>query len=465
MKEARRFQHITWRTQGSQKGWIVQWKGQTLGGFHTTQTAAAQVLKTAMGLASIAHLPRAKGLVVGKKGQRQTVRHKGVYWHKGKRAYVTRAGGLFSSVMSAAQAVQAPRKCLKPSEVLRRMHRMREVYDKGELPADVEDLFARATTLRAMCKLEPALEPLIVQLKYGPWRDAVMKWVHRILRPASPPSSVPDRAQSLLQVLSCAAETVAKVRVSKHWVQNAGRGVCRHSGGHVVLKHLGVLSPSTRTGLNFHAEGNDSDDESDVQWSLPGTVAAKKAALQKIEYFIVGWDTVAPHLATPPLKCDDWCSRVKSSLQSLRGLRFKVPRLPRPASTADDKYTTLWTLRACMLLRMRQARVTELPVGDVSLRRFCTMNPDESHHVKRIYHANKAHIKSTRDLVRLCGAERPELLSMELCLASDRGLDNVDIHNIDVNQWRCVKSKLKAKIGMNPHIAVIAKHIVKKGGL
>ena len=144
-----------------------------------------------------------------------------------------------------------------------------------------------------------------------------------------------------------------------------------------------------------------------------------------------------------------------------------VPRLPRPAARATkEKYTTLWTFRGCMLLRMHQAGRRKLAVGDIPLRTFCRMNPDENENLLRIVNANRRKIVTTRDLLQHCGVsgvQRPEYLSAELCLAGDRGLDSLDHREADMKLWRAEWQAVKAKDGLSPHIACVAKAVRKLG--
>ena len=137
-----------------------------------------------------------------------------------------------------------------------------------------------------------------------------------------------------------------------------------------------------------------------------------------------------------------------------------VPRLPRPAAGAmKDKYTTLWTFRGCMLLRMQQAGRPKLAVGEIPLRVFCRMNPDENENLLRIVNAHRRKICTTSQLLQHCGVsgvQRPEMLSAELCLAGDRALDSVDLAQADLKLWRAMWKKTKAKDGLSPHIACIA---------
>ena len=114
------------------------------------------------------------------------------------------------------------------------------------------------------------------------------------------------------------------------------------------------------------------------------------------------------------------------------------------------------------MLRMRQAGRCKLAVADIPLRSFCRMNSDENENLIRIADAHRQTIRTTSDLLQHCGAssvQRPELLSAELCLAGDRGLDTVDLAKADLKLWRDVKQELKDKDGLSPHIACIAKAV------
>ena len=56
--------------------------------------------------------------------------------------------------------------------------------------------------------------------------------------------------------------------------------------------------------------------------------------------------------------------QVQRATSIIKGLNYHVPRLPRPVSSGSkDKYTTIWTFRGIMLLRMEQAGMKSLPLG------------------------------------------------------------------------------------------------------
>ena len=144
----------------------------------------------------------------------------------------------------------------------------------------------------------------------------------------------------------------------------------------------------------------------------------------------------------------------------------QVPRLP--ASVSGDvsekaKYTSAWTFRGVMLLRMQQAGFKKLNVDNIALATFCRMNPDENENMLRVRDANRRTIHTTRELLQHCGVQRPELLSMEMCLAGDQGLDKVDVEKEDVRQWKRAKHDLMKRHRMTPHIACIAKAVRQPG--
>ena len=240
--EPRLYRYITYRSQGGQAGWIVQWNGSTWGGFHDTQHEAAKTLQKAMGLPNLSMLPRLHGAPSVQRPASGVSRFKGVYWHKAKRRWTTRSSSRsFASVGEAARATDASRKPAKPSTIVQRLKFMRRIFDAGELPADLEDLESRAKSFQGMCRQEPALEPIGIQLKYGPWRANLIEcWkASCVQRPAS--LSVEQRAASIFEVLVSVAKAVSKEGVP-YWSKHAGRGVSRHMGGQMVLlKHLGVL--------------------------------------------------------------------------------------------------------------------------------------------------------------------------------------------------------------------------------
>ena len=111
----------------------------------------------------------------------------------------------------------------------------------------------------------------------------------------------------------------------------------------------------------------------------------------------------------------------------LKALRFSCTRLPPPAPNCKVKYTTHWTMRCCLLLRMHQHNVRKLQVSDINVKAFCRMCPDETCNLHRIYLAHVKEVRCTSDLLGICHVKSPDLCSMVACLASGPGLDMADL--------------------------------------
>ena len=150
--------------------------------------------------------------------------------------------------------------------------------------------------------------------------------------------------------------------------------------------------------------------------------------------------------------------KVQEASSILNGLKFNVPRFPRPVSKgSQEKYTTVWTFRGIMLLRMEQAGMKSLPLGDIDLGKFVSMNPDEKGNLEKLRRAHKDTVGTVRQLVALCECKRPELLSMVCCFAGGRSMDSVDIDTLDVPAWAAKWRQLERQHGMSPHIASVCK--------
>ena len=79
-----------------------------------------------------------------------------------------------STCCAAAKASGVVKEGWKPSTILSRARAYQCIY-RGIWPADAGDMHQRASALRTLILEELSLEPLILQLKYGPWRSAVVK--------------------------------------------------------------------------------------------------------------------------------------------------------------------------------------------------------------------------------------------------------------------------------------------------
>ena len=135
-------------------------------------------------------------------------------------------------------------------------------------------------------------------------------------------------------------------------------------------------------------------------------------------------------------------------------------RLPCPvASASKDKYTTIWSFRGIMLLRMEQVGTKSLPLGKIDLHTFSSMNPDEKGHMEKIMTASQDTVHTVCGLVALCSCSRPELLSMVCCFAGDKCMDTVDMGTSDVKVWIANRWQIERQYGMSPHLAQLCKNV------
>ena len=192
----------------------------------------------------------------------------------------------------------------------------------------------------------------------------------------------------------------------------------------MVLKSLGVLirQPDVSKGLNFiGAEEEESDEEerdlSSVQWKLAQSEEERDDAVGKLQRLVQAWDKMQSTFEDAPTKCTEWSHKMREATRLLQEMPGQMPRLPKSCAEEKTKYTSMWTFRAVMLLRMRQAGVQRLKVDSIGLQHFLCMSPDECQHMQRVFRANRATIRTTKEFLKHCNVRRPELLSAEMCLA------------------------------------------------
>ena len=93
--------------------------------------------------------------------------------------------------------------------------------------------------------------------------------------------------------------------------------------------------------------------------------------------------------------CKYSLGEVRTVTSIIRRLKFTVPRLPRALpSDSKEKYTTVWTSRGIMLLRMEQVGMKPLPLGGITLDKFASMKPDQKGNLEKL-------------IAGYCGPSRP----------------------------------------------------------
>ena len=141
-----------------------------------------------------------------------------------------------------------------------------------------------------------------------------------------------------------------------------------------------------------------------------------------------------------------------------------MPRLPHEAGPKTT-YTTSWTLRQALLCMMHISGISGLKPGKMSVYKFTCMNPDQTGGLKRVYRAAErtaGRLENIRDLMNAVGRKtRPELVSMDICFASDRSLDQLDFgKKLPIAELRKSKVALQKRDGMTPHIAHVVRRVL-----
>ena len=178
---------------------------------------------------------------------------------------------------------------------------------------------------------------------------------------------------------------------------------------------------------------------------------------EQIEKFIEASDCLSEAIGDAPRTCSEWLAKMKSAQQALT---FKAPRF-------QGGYLLPWFVRGYMLDLMHQSRVLHLEVDDqISLRGFCSMNPDMKGVVSRIHMSSikrKVQAKSVKELLTKISTDkfRPELLSMHCCLAADPGFHEKDFDNFRVGAWLTAASELTQEHGVEPHVVLVAQRCRK----
>ena len=176
-------------TMGKRQGWVVQFQGRTIGGLHSSETAAARTLMRELGVKSLCDLPRTGAMTkCDKVGSRSAFR--GVSFHKQKRVFVVNdayTGRTFSTDREAAAAraealgesEDAEKYKLRPQLLAVRMGVMRSICFQRRGPqllvSDLEAAIHHKKQSACMCAAFPATEGISIQLKCMPWKDAILQ--------------------------------------------------------------------------------------------------------------------------------------------------------------------------------------------------------------------------------------------------------------------------------------------------
>ena len=231
-----------------------------------------------------------------------------------------------------------------------------------------------------MFSAEPGLDPISIQLKYEPWRQALLAcW-----RQDGQPRGVIDvaglkdpdlhaRASRLHAVLTRTIRHMSKTQVAEAWSSNCSRTVGRHSSPQMVLHHLGLLQTGGPLAFEQGSEGS---------WRLASSKRLVESS-EKLMKLILGWCTVRTVIRRAPQTCTAWRALHHSAFMAVKKLKMPIPRLP--AST-EHQYVLARTLRTLMLMFMEKQGLKAVRVDkETTAWAFCTMCPDQQSYLKKMY--------------------------------------------------------------------------------
>ena len=154
-----------------------------------------------------------------------------------------------------------------------------------------------------------------------------------------------------------------------------------------------------------------------ISYKLVKPARARDLALGKLKKMAEAWAAVSLVLCPPPRSCNQWANMMGRSLQILR--KHKAPRLNPCAGV----YLASWTLRLHLLVNLPKGPLQALKWGDLGMKAFSKMNPDQKQWIQRF----SQHSKTTASLRKALGPTcPPQMLSCMLCIYSDKGLQRFD---------------------------------------
>ena len=405
----------------TQKGWVVQYQGVTHSGYLDTKAEAIKILRRVLGLG-----PRAKLPVWGGRAWTTATARKippRLLWHRVK--------------------------CLVKFFQARRSRAPSKVFG----PADVEASLEHVSKSAVMYRSEPALHFISLGLKYAPCKNHLLKaW--RTLRPKfrGRRQSVAARAQVLQKVLTATAGAITKSPVPNCWPTHVNRFRGREQGPHMVFKHLGITRRPLRKGpWVWFIEGQaEKKNARSTAWRVLPTAGSTR----KLQRFIKAVDAVVASMGDAPKTCSDYCEKMRAARKALK---------PCKSPLINGSYLAVWYLRGYLLDLMHAARVPSLKMdGDLSVRSYATMNPDQKGCLQRLlmfFWKRQEPIRTVRQFLAKFGKCPPELLSMVCCLAVDVGFREDTFKPFRLASWCRAAESMHECIGIEPHVALVSQHL------
>lgn len=368
-------------------------------------------------------------------------------------------------------------------ELRKRVDLMMEVCGKGELPGDLDDLRRRATSvaLSRAIQEEPAIEIIIAQGKYGPFRECLMASLRHKQSPKSKckkgaagskvqgsqsRSGVKgskvlhtlDSSQSKIQrakvVLSILQQTcrLCDGRDFSYWASHVGRNVGYFSAFVPMLLRLGVIARAAngRTGLRLSSANQ--------RYQLTKGAQAEHRAIAKIGRLITFSDTMMSAIGQQrPTSTMQWC-------EMFERIRGAISSSPSPGLTDPDSYLSKWTIRTLLLRRLWVARRGRLQISpETTWREFISTFPDQNNYAQQIAgRFPRAQSCSIREFIEHAGLSSqiaPELLTMHLCLVGQTRKHSTAFLESHKTAMKRFRVQFKSATGYNPAVAHIVSSV------
>ena len=185
-------------------------------------------------------------------------------------------------------------------------------------------------------------------------------------------------------------------------------------------------------------QGHSTDQE--VAWVLTPTADCE----ERLENYITTWDYVLEAIGDCPRTVSEWAEKQKACR--------KAPASPH----MSGDYMLPWTVRSYMLALMTRTKVPALRVDPAAtVNMLVNMNPDMSNSLVRIRSrltvTEGQREVSVRDFLKKIGSGKPELASMWLCFAGDRGLKKTDFSTFSLRRWQEAAESLYFQHSVHPH--------------
>ena len=333
---------------------------------------------------------------------------------------------------------------------------------------------------QSLYALEPSVQPINLQLKYRPVKDAFVTaaWnrLHEhpreVLEDVMRKELLADyhiaeeaRARWLRSVLVDVVEWLAARPYAAAYQRHCNRWRERESGPLCVLEDLLIIKkPKNLVGAGVSCPKsfylNAGHNQAHLAWSMVTEDILVSESRSRLTTFIKAWDRVAAEVWDAPATLSDYMrmyERVVGLLEKGDSYRLR------------GEYLAAWTARGYLMELVYGKGHMEVVVDEVaSLDQFLRVNPDRHDNLRRLQsYFERAYGKGSPSTVRQflecalgTAAERCNVLtcSMWLCFGDDKGFRDTDF-GLSAELWRAAAREHLSAHGVMPHPALVAQSL------